>query len=344
MGDANEVPPDGNGTPASRGFRLPAEYAPHDRVVISWPTMRRIGFWRNHLGAARDAYAVIIRVIAEHEPVLVVADEGEGRAAEAWLGNEIEVIELPIDDSWIRDNGPLIVRNDDGDRLGIHFGFNGWGGRLPPWGRDAAVAEPLCEKLGIQRHVAPIVLEGGAVTSNGEGLLITTEQCLLHPNRNPDLSKEQAEKHLRENLGAEHVVWLTKGLADDWGTDGHVDNVAAFVDSHHVLLQATTDVSDPDYTTARENRELLEAAGVKVTEIDVLPHVQCFDQMVEVPYLNYYPANRAVIVPLAGAAADREIVEQIGSFFPDRKVIGVPGAVLAYGGGGIGSITQPVPA
>ncbi len=321
---------------------MPADYEPHERVIIAWPTMRRIDFWRNHLGAARDAYAVIIRAIAEHEQVLVVADEGEGRTAEGWLGDSIEVIELPIDDCWIRDNGPIFLKDENGQRLGVHFGFNGWGGRLAPWDRDAAAAGPLCDHLGIERSVAPIVLEGGSVATNGEGLLVATEQCLLHPNRNPGLSKSEIDQHLRDQLGVREILWLARGLADDL-TDGHVDNIVAFVGPSDVLLQTTTDVSDPDYRTGRDNRERLEAAGLRVTELDVLPHVKCFDQMVEVPYLNYYVANDAVIVPLAGAAADRDMVQQIGEFFPGRKAVGVPGTVLAYGGGGVHCITQQVP-
>jgi agmatine deiminase len=341
MGD-----PDGaarDPTPRERGFRLPADYETHERVVISWPTMRRIDFWRNHLGAARDAYAVIIRAIAEYEKVTVVADEGEGRTAEGWLGDGIEVIELAIDDSWIRDNGPIVVTNEAGDRLGVHFDFNAWGGRVPPWDRDAAMAGPLCDHLGIEHRPVPVVLEGGAVATDGQGTLVATESSVLHPNRNPGMTKERMEQTLTDELGIERIVWLARGLADDT-TNGHVDNIVAFVAPGEVLLQTTTDVSDPDYNTARDNRLRLEAAGLAVTEIDVLPHVQCFDQLVEVPYLNYFVANDAVVVPLAGAAADREMLAKIADCFPGRKPIGVPGSVLAYGGGGVHCITRAIPA
>lgn len=331
-------------TPAALGFTLPAADFPHERVIISWPTMRRIDFWRGHLGAARDAYAIIARAIAEYEPVLVIADEGEGRAAQGWLGGNIEVVELPIDDSWIRDNGPLFVRNAAGDRAAVQFGFNGWGERLAPWDRDAAVGEKLAAHLGMPFFVAPMVLEGGAIAVDGAGTLVAIESSILNDNRNPGLSREGAEAILRDYLGVTSVVWLAKGLHDDWGTDGHVDNVLAFTSPGHVLLQSTTDASDPDWHTAIENRRRLEEAGIDVTEIDVLPHVQCFDEMVEVPYLNFYVANDAVFVPLAGAAADAEMLGRIASCFPDRRAVGVPGTVLAFGGGGVHCITQPVPA
>ncbi|MCX7621512.1 MAG: agmatine deiminase family protein [Acidimicrobiales bacterium] len=342
-GHNGAVVPQTERTPADHGFRLPAPDATHERVIIAWPTMRRIEFWRGHLGAARDTYALIARAIAEYEPVLVIADEGEGRAAQGWLGSGIEVLELPIDDSWIRDNGPFFVRNDAGERAAVQFRFNGWGQRLAPWDRDASVGERLAAHLGLPFFVAPMVLEGGAVAVDGAGTLVATESSILNENRNPGMTKRDAETILRDYLGVHTIVWLARGLHDDWGTDGHVDNVVAFTRPGHVLLQGTTDASDPDWHTAIENRRRLEEVGIEVTEIDVLPHVQCFDEMVEVPYLNFYVANGAVFVPLAGAAADTEIVSRIAAHFPGHRAVGVPGTVLAYGGGGVHCITLPVP-
>jgi agmatine deiminase len=311
--------------------------------VIAWPTMRRVDFWRGHLGAARDAYAVVTRAIAEHEPVLVVADEGEGRAAEGWLGDGIEVIELPIDDSWIRDNGPTVLVDDAGERLGVQFGFNGWGRRVVPHDRDAAVGPLLGEHLGIPVERAPLVIEGGAFAGDGAGTLITTEPCVLSDDRNPGLGRDDAEAVLRDWLGAERVIWLAAGLSDDL-TGGHVDNVAAFTaDPGTVLLQTTTDPDDPDHAIAADNERRLRDAGLEVVVIDVLPHVQCFDEIVEIPYLNFSVTDTAVFVPVGGAAADREIVEQIASHFPGHAAVPVPAAVLAYGGGGVHCITQPVP-
>jgi agmatine deiminase len=330
-------------TPAARGFRLPAPTDPHERCLISWPTLRRFDFWRSHLGAARDTYAIIARAINEYEPVLVIADEGEGRAAEQWLRGEVEVVEMPIDDSFVRDNGPLFLTDGAGGRLAAHFGFNAWGEKLESWDRDAALAGPLCAHLGIERVTVPMVLEGGSITVDGAGTLITTEQCLLNPNRNPDLQREDIEGHLRDALGVDRIVWLTNGLDSDWGTDGHVANVVTFVEPGMVLLQSTSDPDDPDRRVARQNQERLAEAGIECCTLDVLPHVECFDDLVEVPYVNLYVANGAVFVPLAGAAADKEILRQLEAVFPGRDVVGVPGRVLAYGGGGVLGITQPVP-
>lgn len=330
-------------TPAPPGFRAPAAHAPHERCVIAWPTMRRFDTWRGHLGAARDTYAIVARAINEYEPVLVVADEGEGRAAEDWLRGEVEVVELPIDDAWLRDNGPIILTDGRGGRLAVDFGFNGWGGRATPFDRDANVGNALCRHLGIERVAVPMVLEGGSIALDGAGTLIATEQCLLDPNRNPGVRREDLEHTLCATLGVERIVWLEKGLERD-GTDGHADNIVSFVAPGKVLLQTTTDTDDPDHAAALENERRLTAQGIETCVIDVLPHVECFDEVVEIPYVNLYVANGAVFVPLAGAAADREVLRTIESCYPGRDVVGVPGRVLAYGGGGIHRMTQPVPA
>lgn len=332
-------------TPAERGFRLPADTAPHERVLVAWPTMARRDFWRGHLGAARDTFAVVVRALAEFETVLVVAHEGEGRSAEGWIGDGIEVVEVPLDDSWVRDNGPVVLTGPArADRLAVGFGFNGWGNKLTPYANDAALPAAVAGHLGIEHVQAPFVLEGGAYATDGAGTLVVTESCVLNPNRNGEVDKATMETWLRDWLGIDRVVWLATGLSDDWGTDGHADNVVAFVEPGKVLLQTTTDTSDPDFQAAADNRRRLAEAGLEVVEVDVLPHAECFDQVVEVPYLNFYVGNDAVFVPLAGAAADREMVELIGSCFPGRAAVGVPGSVLAYGGGGIHCITQPIAA
>jgi agmatine deiminase len=330
--------------PGRQGFRHPLETEEHELCIMSWPTRTRTDFWRGHLGGARDAWAEVARTVSRYEPVLMVADVGEGRMAEGWIDcAEVEVVEIPIDDSWSRDTAPVFLRNERGDRVAVDFEFNAWGGKHEPWNNDASMGAALCDYLGVQRYEAPLVLEGGSVVSDGQGTVITTERCLLNPNRNPSLSRDEIEAALGDWLGAERVIWLPNGLADDWYTDGHVDNVVAFVRPGMVVLQSTIDESDDDYAIAETNREILEAAGLEVRELDVLPHARCFHETVEVPYVNFYPANGAIIVPVGGVGADYEMLERLSVLYPDREIVSVPGEVIAYGGGGVHCITQPLP-
>jgi agmatine deiminase len=187
------------------------------------------------------------------------------------------------------------------------------------------------------------VLEGGAICVDGEGTLITTEECLLHPNRNPALSREQIEAGLREHLGAERVVWLGKGLTEDRDTDGHVDLIAAFTRPGEVLLQAGPPGSE-DEERMEDNRARLEAAGLTVRRLDVLPHVEVAGAPVAVSHMNFSLCNGGVVVPLAGQESDEPALAAIAAAYPGREVVGVAGAVLAYGGGGPHCITQQVPA
>src|SRR5205809_6878000 len=223
-------------TPAADGFRMPAEWAPHERTLMAWPC--RLELWGAQLARAREDDAAVANAIAQFEPVTMVCPS-EQAAAEARraLTANVEVVELPIDDSWLRDNGPIFVLGPSEQRAGVHFAFNAWGGKFAPWDRDAAVGAALVERLGDPLYRAPFVLEGGSVGVDGEGTLITTEQCLLHPNRNPNLDRAQIEAGLRDYLGVQRIVWLDRGLAEDRDTDGHVDLIAAFVRPGQVLLQ-----------------------------------------------------------------------------------------------------------
>lgn len=330
--------------PGLQGYRMPIETGEHELCIMCWPTRTRKDFWRGHLGGARDAWAEVARTIARYEPVLMIADEGEGRMAESWIDHdEIEVVELPIDDSWSRDSAPIFLRDPHGSRVAADFGFNAWGEKHKPFDRDAAMGRALCEYLGIQRFEAPFILEGGSVATDGEGTFVTTERCLLNPNRNPEMTRADIEQGLRDWLGAETVIWLPNGLADDWYTDGHVDNAVSFVRPGMVVLQSTLDPTDEDCAIAEQNREILEGAGLEVRELDVLPHARCFHETVEVPYVNFYPANGALVVPVGGVAADYEMLERLSILHPDREIVAVPGEVIAYGGGGVHCITQPLP-
>jgi agmatine deiminase len=187
------------------------------------------------------------------------------------------------------------------------------------------------------------VLEGGSVAVDGEGTVLTTEQCLLNPNRNPHLSREEIEQLLRDYLGVETVVWLGQGLAEDRDTDGHVDLVAAFTRPGEVLLQSVAP-GEPSHERMADNRTRLQAAGLDVVDFPILPSVEVAGEQVAASHLNFYLCNGGVVVPVAGVPSDAEALERIGAAYPDRQVVDVPGGVIAFGGGGPHCITQQVPA
>jgi agmatine deiminase len=320
---------------------MPPEWARHERTLMAWPC--RDELWRRQIDAAKAAYAATANAIAAFEPVtMVCSDAGDAADARAALSAACEVVELPIDDSWLRDSGPIFVLGRNGARAAVHFGFNAWGGRFPPWERDAAVGRLLAEALGDTVYAAPFVLEGGAIAVDGTGTLLTTEQCLLHPNRNPQLDREAIELGLQDHLGVDRIVWLGRGLAEDRDTDGHVDLVAAFTREGEVLLQSAPK-GHPDRAPMDDNRARLEDAGLAVLEFPILPSVEVEGEPVVCSHLNFYVCNGALIVPLAGLGTDDEALERIAHAYPGREAVGVPGAVLAFGGGGPHCITQQVP-
>ena len=326
---------------------MPAETERHERTLMAWPTvaMAEIGLWGDAgIDGARDVYATIANVISTFEPLTMVAAPDDADDARGRCGAAVEVVALPLDDSWMRDTGP-IVAIAGGDRHALHFGFNAWGEKWSPWDADAAVGGRIAEHLGLPVHDVPMVLEGGSIAVDGAGTLVTTERCLLNPNRNPSMTRDDIERMLREALGAERIVWLADAIAEDDGTDGHVDNVVAFSAPGQALLQGCTDRDNPNHTIAIDNRKRLEAEGIAVTEVADLPYARVGDsRLLPVPYVNLYALNGAVLVPTAGAPSDDDTLAVIAAEYPGREVIAVPGAVLAHGGGGVHCITMQVPA
>jgi agmatine deiminase len=322
---------------------MPAEWEPHERTLMGWPTAVRVdALWHEQLDVAREVHALVARSVARYEPVTVVANHEEADDARRRCGDDVDVVELPIDDSWLRDSGPISVRDPHGERHMLHFGFNAWGEAFTPHDQDAKLGDRISRHLGIHCHdVTDFVLEGGSIVVDGAGCLVTTERCLLNPNRNPTLTRDEIETRLREWLGVEGVVWLRDGIAEDEGTDGHVDNVAAFVAPRHVVLQGCAVVDNPNHGTAAESVRRLEGAGIAVTEIAELPYATVAGREVPVPYGNFYLCNGAVIVPTVDGG-DTLWLDAIGECAGDRDVVPVPGEVLAYGGGGVHCITQQV--
>ncbi|MFD3559848.1 agmatine/peptidylarginine deiminase [Streptomyces sp. NPDC058686] len=328
-------------------FRMPAEWAEHERCLMAWPT--RPDLWGNVLEAVKGEYADVARAIAGFEPVTMVAPPGHGAEARDLCGEDVEVIELPTDDSWFRDSAPLFVLGPDGRRAGVDFRFNAWGGKHHPYDTDDRISALLLERLGVPADRSEMILEGGSITVDGDGTLITTEQCLLHPNRNPGLTRAEIEAELKARLGVTKVIWLPYGGLLDTETDGHVDGVCAFVAPGKVVVQLPDDPEHPDYARMRANRAVLEAtpdAMGRTLEIVDLPQsafVEVAGEPVEVGYLNFYVANGGVVVPVAGLPQDAQALEVIAQACPGRKVVGVTARVIAHGGGGVHCITQQVP-
>lgn len=326
---------------------MPGEGEPHERTIMCWPV--RDDLWGVLRPRAVEDYATIARSIAAFEPVTMIAPPGRAEEAEEFCGTFAEVVELPIDDSWARDVGPVYLVDDDG-LVVLDPRFNGWGGKYGPHDEDDALAGRWAERRGERVRPEEMVLEGGSITVDGAGTLVTTEQCLLHPNRNPTMTRTDIEEALRRALGVSAVVWIPFGLALDRDTDGHVDNVAAFVEPGLVLVQGCDDPAEADHERLAIDRRCLEGTAdargeaLRVVEVPVLPFTTVGDLRVVVPYLNLYVCNGGVIVPTCGHPADEDMLGVVQEAFPGRTVVAVPGEVLAFGGGGPHCITQQVPA
>lgn len=328
---------------------MPAEYAGHQETLMCWPA--RDDIWDGNLVEAEAAFAELANTIAQYEPVTMFADPKNIERAMSQCGSGVTVSSLPLNDSWCRDSGPIYVHKPNGNIVGLDFIFNGWGEKFVPYGADAEVARRATEFLGDDVSDIQMVLEGGSINVDGAGTLITTMQCLLHPNRNPSMSQREIENVLSDELGVSSVIWLPHGLALDFDTDGHVDNVAAFTRPGHALLQGCNDPNEEDYVRLTINEKIARSsvtASGKVLQVDVvpvLPFVQNNDERIVVPYLNFYIGNNFVIIPVCGHEADTDMVQMISEYFPGRTAVALDiGRILAIGGGGIHCITQQRPA
>jgi agmatine deiminase len=336
-------------SPRDDGFAMPAEFAEHQATWMSWPT--RESLWHGRLDGARDAWAATARAVATFEPVVMVCNPGETADVRRRCGAGVDPVELPIDDSWLRDNGPIFLSNGRGEVALVHFGFNSWGEKYLPYDEDARLPELLASHFGIRRYRAPFVLEGGSFFVDGEGTLLTTEQCLLHPNRNPSMTRDEIEDGLRTFLGVDAVIWLPHGLVEDRDTDGHIDGLAQYLRPGAVMLAVASGTEDPNAARFDEDRETLVAAtDAKGRSLEVVAGpVNSWADLegigpVVIPYMNHYLANGAVIVPVGDVSGDDPALELVAKAYPDREVVGVPGALVSFGGGGPHCITQQVPA
>lgn len=328
---------------------MPAEYAPHEETLMCWPVNTEL--YGSQLADAEHAHADVAKVIAQYEPVRMFAPLDVAERAQDLCGSSVRIDVADIEDSWCRDTGPTYVYDENDERVAVDWIFNGWGERFLPHDKDDALAANIARIRKDRSVRMNMVFEGGALQVDGRGLGITTMQCLLNPNRNPNMSQSDIERTLSDVLGVSHMVWLPFGLSLDADTDGHVDNVAACTPTGHVLLQGCSPDEEDDFirtsVNAKAARHHTDAHGhsLKVEMLPVLPFVETTRGRKCAPYINYYVANGCVVVPTVGHEADHDMLQIIETLYPGRDVVSVPvGAILALGGGGIHCITQQVPA
>lgn len=349
---ANKIEGGGTMYPRERSYAMPPEWAEHSRTLISWPVQASMCYPDDYEGVC-GAYAETIRAIAEFEPVTVIVNPSDLEAVRAvFSGNpRIDCLAVEHNDAWLRDNGPTFITNPAGEVAGINWKFNAWGGKYAPWDLDDQVAPRILEHFGKKRFDAPLVMEGGSIHVDGEGTLLTTEECLLNPNRNPHASREQIEECLRNFVGVDKVIWLRRGLSGD-ETDGHVDNVACFAAPGKVILQVCEDPEDENCAIAQENlrilRETTDARGRKleIVPIPQPPYREHAGSRLTLSYVNFYFVNGGIILPVFGGAAektDRLAVETLRKTFPDRKVRTVDGMGMIREGGNVHCTTQQMP-
>lgn len=355
--------------PREDGFYMPAEFEPHEGCFLIWP--ERPDSWAGGAYAARKAFVKVISAIARWEKVTVFASYNQYENARASLPPQVRVAELSTDDAWARDVSPVIVKNAAGEIRGIDWGFNAWGGLYDglyfPWDRDNHVARKACDLLDIDCYDRrDFILEGGSIHADGEGTVMVTEECLLSPGRNPDLSREEIEQVLRDNLGAEKVLWLPYGI---WGdeTNGHVDNICAFTAPGEVVLAWTDDERDPQYERSMADLTYLQsqrdAKGRPIT-VHKLPlprpvyvtEAECAalepmdgeptrspGERLAASYVNFYIANGGIILPAFGDPADEQAAEVLRRCFPGREIVPIPARDILTGGGNIHCITSQIP-
>ena len=336
-------------------WRMPAETAPQDRVWMAFPAGGyTLGDTDAEAHEARATWAAVAHAVAEFEPVTMVVDPAERAAAARYLSADIEVVEAPLNDSWMRDIGPSFV-HDEAGRLGaVDWTFNGWGGQdWARWDLDSTVGRFVADAAGAAVVSSPLVNEGGGMHVDGAGTVLVTESVQLDPGRNPGATRTSVEAELRRTVGAEHVVWLPRGLTRDqarFGTRGHIDMVATISSPGTILLHAQNDPGHPDYPLTREFREVLaaehDAAGRSFTIIDLPAPAALRDDegFVDYNYVNHVVVNGGVVAGSFGEErADAVARELLTAAYPGRRVVSVDARPLFARGGGIHCITQQQP-
>ena len=343
-----------NETPASLGYRMPAEWELHSGTWLTWP--HNLETWPDQdMQQVETEFLSIIHPLAKDESVhILVNDEKMGDSVASTLNdNNVEMKniflhDIPTNDSWIRDYGPNFIVQSDGIVATNDWDFDSWG-RKYKWELDDLAGTIIAEKLGLHHFKPEIVLEGGAIEVNGAGTCITTESCILNPNRNNGISREALETTLKNYLGVSKIIWLHGEIQGD-DTDGHIDNLARFVNPTTMVCVVEEDENDPNYPSLKKNFDRLKTAtdqDEKPLEIIALPmpgHIGSPSERLPASYANFYIANKSVLVPVYNQPNDKQALAILEPLFPEREVIPIPSTTLIWGLGGVHCLTQQQPA
>jgi agmatine deiminase len=339
--------------PAELGFRMPAEWAPHQATWISWPHNPET--WPGVLTAAEDSMTQAVAALAGGETVRInVLDAAHERHVRARLGSLAESAAVrfhhfPTNDAWCRDHGAIFVRNDQGELAAVDCGFNAWGGKYPPWDLDDAIPAQMAAALGLPRFTGGLILEGGSIDVNGAGTVLTTEQCLLNENRNPGLSQAEIEERLGLLFGVRQVLWLGDGIVGD-DTDGHIDDITRFVAEDVVVTVVEPDPADPNHAPLAENlarlhgMRLADGRPLRIVELPMPAPVELDGARLPASYGNFYIGNDVVLLPAFDQPADEHVRRILAGCFPGRRVVPIRATELVVGLGAFHCLTQQVPA
>lgn len=330
-------------------FSMPAEWEPHTRTWMAWPTTGyMLGDTAEDAEEARAAWAAVANAIVRFEPVTMVVDPEDTGTCRPWLDDAVEIVEAPLDDAWMRDMGPTFVHAADGSLAGVNWVFNGWGAQeWSTWDKDALIATAVCRESGIPVIESPLTNEGGGIHVDGDGTVLLTRTVQLDPGRNPGWASEQVEEELRRTLGATRFVWLERGLTrdyDTYGTRGHVDIVACFSSPGTVLVHDQRDPSHPDHAVSREVRDRLEAVGgLRIIPVPAPDVLRDDEGWVDYSYINHYVCNGGVILCAFDDPGDERAAKILAEAYPDREIVLVDARPIFARGGGIHCITQQQP-
>ena len=347
-----------NKTPLKLGFRMPGEWEEHASSWFSWPRPEGISF-PDRYDSIPPVYAQVIRHLVQGEDVNInVWNTDMELTVRGILGRHGVPLErvhfhhFPAYEPWCRDHGPVFLVRDYGghrERAVVDWAYNAWGNKYPPYDLDDAIPQQVAELRGLPLFTPGMVLEGGSIDVNGTGTLLTTESCLLHPNRNPTLDQTEIARYLREYLGVEKIIWLGEGIVGD-DTDGHVDDLARFINPSTIVTVVEDDIEDANYPALQENLRRLRLARdhndrlFNIVKLPMPRMVEHGGQRLPASYANFYIANKVVLVPTFRDANDRSVVETLQQHFPDRKVVGLDSTDLIWGLGSFHCISQQEPA